>query len=83
MGTWDRWGHLKYFLHGNPTTGSWASRTNVYVFMCMLCVCVCPHYYFPVQKTWLLPYLGRRIGTITWERGCPARKGTGVGLFQK
>lgn len=87
MGRWDGWGHLKYFLIRKPKDRTsrdfGASRGAVYMFVCV-CVCVYTHTSrFPVWKSWLLPYQGRRVGALTWKRGCPARKGVGVGLFQK
>lgn len=89
MGRWDRWGHLKYFLmrklKDRTSSDFWASRGAVYMFVCVCArACVCVYKYtpcFPVQKSWLLPYLGRRVAALTWKKGYPARKGGGVGLL--
>ena len=57
----------------------------MYVFVCVrMCVSVYTHTpCFLVQKSWLLLYLGRKVGALTWKRGCPGKKGVGVGLLQK
>lgn len=57
------------------------------VRVCPSCMCTHTHItyisHFSMQKSWLLPYLGRAVGALTCKRGCPTRKGFRVGLFPK
>lgn len=70
---------LKCFLIRSSRTDFWARRelcvcVCARVCACGTCTCMYTHH-FPVQKSWPLPYLGRRIGAFTWKGGVSCQKG--------